>query len=106
MVGYLDAWYQGTWHLNTRQGLVHYSNGFVIRTFCLESQFFVRCLELQKKSQTGKSTKVDPETGKATKRAKCESGCSFRKAQNVAAVRDQALLQVQVKQYRVEICQA
>ena len=74
--------------------------------FVWKASFFVRCLELQKKSQTGKSTKVDPETGKATKRAKCESGCSFRKAQNVAAVRDQALLQVQVKQYRVEICQA
>jgi len=39
---------------------------------------------------------IDPQSGKATKRSKTGSGCPFRKPQAIAAVRDQALLQVQV----------
>lgn len=53
------------------------------------------CLDLQKKSQKGKSTKLDPESGKATKRSKTTSGCPYRKAQGVESVRDQSLIQVQ-----------
>lgn len=62
----------------------------------LLSFFLNSCLDMQKKSQKGKSTNVDSQTGQTTKRSKTSSGCPFKKANAIESVRDRALLQVQV----------
>jgi hypothetical protein len=53
-------------------------------------------LDLQKKSEKGKSTNVDVKSGQTTKKSKTSSGCPFKKASAIESVRDRALLQVQV----------